>query len=187
MNKTDKILSIALMAILILAAIYMISSTVKLNKIERTVLSEQKIIDTIYHYENNVYDWYGADPQRIYELIKDLNIAYPEIVISQAILESSNFTSNLYTQNNNLFGMKIARIRPSTAYRDKNNSQYACYDNIYDCVLDYALWQAKYCRGSNNENDYYSLLKDSGYFSDPNYIQSLKYIRNNLKSYNIYE
>ena len=186
MNKADKILSIALMAILILAAIYMISSTVKLNKIERTVLSEQKIIDTIYRYENS-YDWYAAEPQRIYELIKSLNIAYPEIVISQAILESSNFTSNLYTKNNNLFGMKIACIRPSTAYRDKDNSEYACYDNTYDCVLDYALWQTKYCRGCSNENDYYAQLKNSGYFSDPNYIESLKYIRNNLKSYNIYE
>ena len=38
--------------------------------------------------------------------INSLNMKFPEIVKAQAILESSNFSSEIFKANNNMFGMK---------------------------------------------------------------------------------
>ena len=47
--------------------------------------------------------------------IKQLNLKYPHIVYAQAMLESGNFTSKIFRENNNMFGMKQARVRINLA------------------------------------------------------------------------
>ena len=42
-------------------------------------------------------------------LFKECNIRYPHIVLAQAKLESGNFTSKVFRQNHNMFGMRKAR------------------------------------------------------------------------------
>jgi hypothetical protein len=49
--------------------------------------------------------------EELIQLIKDLNMKFPHIVLAQAKLETGNFDSNIFKENNNLFGMKQARIR----------------------------------------------------------------------------
>ena len=106
------------------------------------------------------------------ELI-NLNIKFPDIVLAQAILETNNFKSRIFLENNNLFGMKPAKLRPTTS-RDILNG-YAYYNNWKESVLDYALYQAAYARSINTEDDYYILL--TTFAEDTSYIKKLKNIQ----------
>ena len=81
----------------------------------------------------------------ILSYILDLRIEYAYIVYAQARLESGNFTSDIFIENNNLFGMKVAERRPTTAIGV--NRKHAVYKSWRESVLDYALMQAAYYRG----------------------------------------
>jgi flagellum-specific peptidoglycan hydrolase FlgJ len=102
-------------------------------------------------------------------LIIDLNIAHPDIVIAQAIIESGNFKSNIFKENNNLFGMKMPAYRKTTAIGI--NRGHAVYSSWRESVIDYALWQGKRARYST-KNQYLRRLKS--YAADPNYITKIK-------------
>ena len=54
-------------------------------------------------------------------LMKELNIKFPHVVLAQAKLETNNFHSGIFKENHNLFGMKEARIRISTAKGTNRN------------------------------------------------------------------
>lgn len=100
-----------------------------------------------------------------------MNIKFPHIVLAQAILESGNFKSKVFLTNNNMFGMRIAKSRPTTAH--DNGSGYAMYDNWIMSVLDYALFQSAFLRKIDTEEAYYRYLSDN-YASDPTYVNKLK-------------
>lgn len=71
--------------------------------------------------------------------LKDKGIKYQDIVIAQSILESDNFRSRIFKENNNLFGMTKAEHRASTALPSK--SKYAKYVNWQSSVDDFLLFQ----------------------------------------------
>lgn len=73
-------------------------------------------------------------------LMKELKIKYPEIALSQARLETGNFTSAIFKENHNLFGMKMAEIRPTSAIGISRG--HAAYSNWKESVIDYALFQS---------------------------------------------
>ena len=112
--------------------------------------------------------------------LKELNIRYPHIVLAQAKLESNNYSSRIFIDNNNLFGMKEAHVRINLA----KGTQYkhAYYNTWQESVLDYAFWMATYGSKCKTEQQYYNLL--NGYAEDSNYQAKLKNIikKNNLKS-----
>jgi mannosyl-glycoprotein endo-beta-N-acetylglucosaminidase len=73
-------------------------------------------------------------------LMKELKIKYPEVALSQARLETGNFTSEIFRENHNLFGMKMAEKRPTSAIGI--NRGHASYSNWKESVIDYALFQS---------------------------------------------
>jgi hypothetical protein len=73
-------------------------------------------------------------------LMEELKIKYPEIALSQARLETGNFTSAIFKENHNLFGMKMAEIRPTSAIGI--NRGHALYTDWKQSVIDYALFQS---------------------------------------------
>lgn len=73
-------------------------------------------------------------------LMKELKIKYPEVALSQARLETGNFTSDIFKENHNLFGMKMAEKRPTSAIGI--NRGHASYTNWRESVIDYALFQS---------------------------------------------
>lgn len=109
-------------------------------------------------------------PEEVKAEIIKLNIDHPDIVFAQCQIESGNFTSNIFKNNNNCLGMKLARSRPTTA----NGEQFghAFYDSWQDCLKDYALWQAAYARNLSKE-EYLQLLGEI-YAEDSNYINAIK-------------
>lgn len=134
-----------------------------------------------YHRENvsNVKTIEVKKPEnefsedKLIELLKDLNVKYPHIVLAQAKLETGHFKSKIFNENNNLFGMKEARVRIHTAKGTKNNHAY--YDNWVESVYDYAFYQSTYHSDKKNEKQYYKGL-DKSYAESKNYSDALKRI-----------
>ena len=59
-------------------------------------------------------------------------------IFSQAAFETGNFTSDIFRENNNLFGMKLPVIRQTTAIGV--NRGHAIFKDITDSIKDFALY-----------------------------------------------
>ena len=105
--------------------------------------------------------------------ISKLNFRYPHIVLAQAILETGTYESKIFKENNNLFGMKEARVRLNLA----KGTQYghAYYNNWEESILDYAYWYSTYASKCKTEEQFYQLL-DKVYAEDELYSIKLKNI-----------
>jgi flagellum-specific peptidoglycan hydrolase FlgJ len=111
--------------------------------------------------------------QKLKDYLIELNVKYPNIVFAQAKLESGNFKSQIFEENNNLFGMKQPLIRATTATGEQYN--HATYNSWRESVLDYALYSCKYTSGIKSESEYIAYL-GSRYAEDTNYMFKLKNI-----------
>ena len=118
------------------------------------------------------------------ELLKDCNMKYPYIVLAQAKIESGRFTSKVFKQNNNMFGMRKARQRITSAQGEKNT--YAFYRDWMECVYDYAMYQSTVMDGISSEEEYFIKLGER-YAEDPGYVSKLKDLIKKEKLKNIFE
>jgi len=120
--------------------------------------------------------------EKLVEMLEDLNVKYPYIVLAQARIESATYTSRIFKENHNLFGMKQATLRVNTAKGTQYNHAY--YDNWRESVYDYAFYQSRYMSAAKNEEEYFYILGQS-YAESPSYVEALKkeISKNNLKKY----
>jgi hypothetical protein len=118
---------------------------------------------------------------KLIERLKELNVKFPYIAFAQAKLETGNFTSKIFRENNNLFGMREAKQRITTAQGTEHNHAY--YHSWYESVLDYSFYQCRYLSGINTEEQYFQYLGQS-YAENPNYVSILKdmIVKENLKA-----
>lgn len=112
------------------------------------------------------------------DLLLELNIRFPHIVLAQAKLESGHFKSHIFLENNNMFGMKEAKRRPTTNKGTQNGHAY--FENWKDCVIDYAFYQAAYLNDLRTEEQYYQYLAAS-YAEDASYVVKVRQMANSLK------
>jgi len=103
--------------------------------------------------------------------INRLNFKYPHIILAQAKLESGNFSSNIFKENHNLFGLKVAKLRCTTALGE--NLNHSIYKNWQSSVQDRAMWEIQNCKNIHSEEEYYQLL-DAMYSETNDYSQMLK-------------
>ena len=61
-----------------------------------------------------------------------------KMITAQAGFETGNFTSAIFRENNNLFGMKLPKVRKTTAIGE--NRGHAVYKSLDDCIKDYWLY-----------------------------------------------
>jgi uncharacterized FlgJ-related protein len=108
---------------------------------------------------------------KLVEMMKSLNVKYPWIPMAQSIVETGHWKSHIFKENHNLFGMKEAKQRVTTAQGTQNNHAY--YSTWRESVYDYAFYQARYLGQINSESDYYAYL-DASYAENPNYIAAIK-------------
>lgn len=123
----------------------------------------------------------GAFSQEaLVEELKRLNVRFPHIVLAQSILETGYWESRIYQENHNLFGMKQARARATTAKGTQLGHAY--YDTWKESVTDYALYQAAYLNKIRKEKQYLKYL-DKNYAEATNYDKKLEAIieKENLK------
>lgn len=126
----------------------------------------------------------------------------PSVCIAQAALETGWGTSSLMTKANAYFGIKAGKSWTGKVYSSKTKECYdgvnfttetACfraYDSVADSVADYfdlIIGSSRYA-GAVNETDAekaITAIKNGGYATDPNYIDSVMNIINiyNLTQY----
>ena len=118
--------------------------------------------------------------ENLIEEISKLNFKYPHIVLAQAILETGTYESKIFRENNNLFGMKEARVRLNLAKGTQFGHAY--YDSWKESVTDYALWYSTFAYRCKSEKQLYKLL-DKQYAEADAYVSSLQHVIkiNNLK------
>ncbi len=142
------------------------------NKVQN--LSQEEKLIVIREYND-------FSEQKLIEKIGQLNFRYPHIILAQAKLESGHFKSTIFLENNNMFGMKEAKLRANLAKGTNRNHAY--YDTWQDCIIDYALYYSTYLSDIKTEGEYFEYLKQN-YAEDPTYVQRLKQIikKQDLKS-----
>lgn len=119
--------------------------------------------------------------EKLVEKLIELNIKFPHIALAQAKLETGNYTSKVFRENNNLFGMREAKQRITTAKGTEHNHAY--YHTWFESVLDYSFYQCRYLSNIRTEEQYFEYLNQS-YAEDPNYVTVLKGMitKENLKA-----
>lgn len=131
-----------------------------------------KQVNPVAEPDTNDYSEFNED--NLKHLIKVLNIQHPDIVYAQAVLESGNFTSNLFFEKNNLFGMGIpSRRRSLSITKEGTYSDYQAnhLQGWQLSVIDYALWQDKYAHFLEREQ--YLDYLGSAYAEDPKYVDKI--------------
>lgn len=156
-------LSIILMSIC-LSSLFVIK---RLNDV-RFISEETKAIILHDADKNNEFS-----REKLKSYILELNIKFPHIVMAQAELETGGFTSKIFKENHNLFGMKVATKRPTTNKGEEHGHAY--YENWRESVVDYAFYSAQYLSNIKSESEYFDYLKQS-YAEDPLYIEKLNKI-----------
>lgn len=112
---------------------------------------------------DSVPSFYNKSPKDgLWEALTYYEIQYPEIVYSQAILETGHFKSKGCIVDNNLFGLYNSRQK-----------RYYKFNHWTESVRAYKNWiQYRY----KPPNDYYEFLKRIRYAGDPNYVNKLEQI-----------
>jgi len=113
--------------------------------------------------------------REVYEELVRLDVKFPDIVLAQTILESGNFSSKVAKQNNNLFGMRMPKVRETTAIGQRYG--YARYYNWKESVKDYKLWQeALLKKYPNMTRGQYKSYINRIYSTGKNYISKINLI-----------
>jgi len=98
------------------------------------------------------------------------------IAVGVARLETGNYGSDIFNENNNLFGMKFPINRETTSIGEKND--YANFENITDSVEDYILYLQyfQYPMEASPET-YVDYAYEKGYFTSDQgqYLENLKF------------
>jgi len=103
--------------------------------------------------------------------MNEVGIVYPDIVMAQAKIETGHFTSKVFRENHNLFGMKLPRQRSTTAIGEQYN--HAEYTSWRQSVVDYKLWQDKVLTKVKGRRAYLRYLHKN-YAENKQYVKLIK-------------
>lgn len=135
----------------------------ELSNVEKILLIEEK-------------DSFTED--KLIEMMADLNVKFPWIPLAQSMVETGHFNSDIFLENHNLFGMKQARRRVTTA--EGTNRGHAYYSTWRESVYDYAFYQSRYLGKIETEEQYYQYI-DASYAEDTSYVNKLKQVIHKYK------
>lgn len=140
-----------------------------MKKLFLTIILLTTIIDKSQTTELKIDDFNVFSKANLKRLIYVLKIQHPDIVFIQAQIESANFKSKIFKENNNLFGMKMPKRRKTVA--TGINRGHAKYSSWQASVIDYKLMQKRYAH-NKSRNQYFVYLRK--YAQDPNYVNKIK-------------
>lgn len=165
-EKVDnKIIIYAVLVILFLGGIFSYLGY-RMGRNNRFNLAEEEKLIIIQEHNQFSQD-------KLIDKLKELNVKFPWIILAQSIHETNNYTSKIFKECNNLFGMKEAKQRITTSKGTENNHAY--YHTWYESVLDYSFYQCRYLSNLNTEEQYFEYLRQS-YAEDKDYISKVKNI-----------
>lgn len=171
-KNNKKILYLVLVFIIVSVSSFIVGRCIKFQSLKKY---EKELVVLNIQAEKNKFS-----KEKLVNELKRLNIKYPHIVMAQSIIETGHWRSKIFKENNNLFGMREAKVRINTASGTQNNHAY--YETWKESVYDYAFYQCRYLGGIKTESEYYSYLGEN-YAEDPNYVKVVKATveKNNLK------
>lgn len=142
------------------------------NKYKTELIKDEAMLSLEY----SIGYWFIHTPEKLtdsalYTLLVENNAWYPEILLKQAKLESSTYTSNLCRNNNNIYGMKEVHARPTTQRGGRNG--YGFYDNWCLSALDRLLWDIfRFDNEKPSRTEYLKAMRI--YAEDTDYIRKIK-------------
>lgn len=148
------------------------------GKSDNEVLTEKiQQEEQILSLEYSIGYWFINTPKEVndsilYQFLIDNNAWFPDILLKQAKIESANYTSDVYKNTNNLYGMKKVGKRQTTQVNNTYKG-YGCYNNWCLSVLDRMLWDIFVFEGEKPSREKY-LKAMSIYAEDKNYLTKLK-------------
>lgn len=97
-------------------------------------------------------------------LFEGFNSLTARYLVAQAAHETSNFTSKIFRENNNLFGMKFPKVRKTTAIGERYG--HAIYNSLKESVEDIALYHKALALPTvfKDTNSFVEALKAKKYF-----------------------
>ena len=122
--------------------------------------------------------------EKLIKMISELNFKFPHIVLAQSKQETGHFKSPIFKENNNLFGMKEAKVRINIARGTDKGHAY--YHNWAESVMDYALYSATYLSKLKTESQYYQYIQQY-YAEDTTYVSRIKQIVEKEKLFELFE
>jgi len=164
-----KLILLLLSQVFIVVIAFMLGGNQNKEEVIRTLTPEEKLIIIREHPDTFHQD-------TLVHMLKELNVKYPHIVLAQSIIETGHWTSTIFRENNNLFGMKEARSRIHTAIKTERNHAY--YETWRESVYDYAFYQCRYLSKLDSEAEYFQYLAQN-YAEAPDYVSSLKRVIQN--------
>jgi len=105
------------------------------------------------------------------KIMNEVGIVYPDIVMAQAKIETGHFTSRVFRENHNLFGMRLPRQRSTTATGEQYN--HASYTSWRQSVIDYKLWQDRVLIKVKSKRAYLKYLSKY-YATDKKYVKLIE-------------
>lgn len=147
--KLSRIISPGLLLSALLAALFFQHLKDKTRRIKMTIIND-----------------FGKD---LYLLLIEagFNFQTAKYITAQAAHETDNFQSDIFKKNNNCFGMKLARVRKTTATGERKG--HATYSNINDCIEDYKIYYQvrKFTTIHSGLVAFVEALKKAAYFEAP--------------------
>lgn len=133
------------------------------NRIEKFIYNEKVILDKY----NEKFS-----QSRLEKLLLKLKVKHIDIVMAQSKIETGNYKSKVFLENNNLFGMRQSQQRVTTS--TGTNLNHATYDSWQESVIDYAIYQSTYLK-QYDRNQYLAYLQ-ANYAESKDYVNLIKRI-----------
>jgi len=113
-------------------------------------------------------------------LEEEFNYLTARYIFAQAAHETGNFTSDIFKNNNNLFGMKLPRVRNTTAIGERKG--HAIYRSTIDSIKDFKIYfkASKLMQTFTSPGAYVKALKERKYFEadEKEYLNGVEYFYN---------
>jgi flagellum-specific peptidoglycan hydrolase FlgJ len=90
-----------------------------------------------------------------------------KVLYAQMMHETGNLKSEVFKQNNNLFGMREAKVRKRSV--EGSNLGHAVYKNHSQSVVDYFLRQKNFRISNQDDTSYINDTVNSNYAEDKSY------------------
>ncbi|MBN1386844.1 MAG: glucosaminidase domain-containing protein [Bacteroidales bacterium] len=131
--------------------------------------------DSLTHIYENLDEIYKFTWQNIDFWLDYYQVKFQRVAKAQIILETNSLTSKICLKNNNLFGMKLAKYRPTTAKGIRYKHAY--YDNFIESIRDYKLYQDYFLvENCPDEYSYLKMLETNRYATAMHYVEALRKI-----------
>lgn len=163
--KTSSYFKIGTVFLIMFASASYIAYKIGLQNSIQNLTSEERIVLI------NERDSFSKE--KMATMLNDLNVKFPWIPMAQSMIETGQWKSEVFLENNNLFGMREAKSRITTSIG--TNLNHAEYNSWRESVYDYAFYQSRYLGNIKSESEYYQYLAAS-YAEDPGYIKKVKHI-----------